>query len=116
MAKKKIGTLPVQGEETEDGMAETGMETVEAPEMCMTEAVAEALKGSQSTPPTLFDVKDGPTVRWYLIDVDGPSVERAWEAYRSYRPVPNPMEFLTCLGAAAGNMGRTFGLVSRVSL
>lgn len=113
--KRKVGTLAVQGGTADTAVVETGEVPVEAPSS-MTGAVMDALKGSRSSPPTLIDVRDGSSVRWYLVDVDGPSVERALAVYRSYRPAPNPMEFITCLGTAAGDMGRTFSLVSRLSL
>ncbi len=66
--------------------------------------------------PALIEVRENGAAVWYLVDIDGPSVEKAWAAYRAVRPVPVRNEFLDILREIAGDAGAKFRTVSKVTL
>jgi len=68
------------------------------------------------TVPTLIETRENGTTVWYLVDIDGPSVEKAWSAYKALRPVPVRTEFLDILREIAGDAGAKFRTISKIAL
>ncbi len=91
----------------------------QAPEKPLTvceQVKAAVIVDGPCTVPTLIETKENGAAVWYLVDIDGPSVEKAWSEYKALRPVPVRTEFFDILREIAGDAGAKFRTISKIAL